>query len=139
MSDTAIKQSNTTFRELAEKLDKFDTDRKWLDLSPEDLAKSIMIEGAELLEHFQWDDTLRHRGGKVLAKDSAEVSNEVADILIYLLKFCREMNIDIVEATLKKLDKVGAKYPAGYNKNSGKDLGHEEYLRLKKEHRAKNK
>lgn len=43
-----------------------------------------------------------------------EINNEVADILIYLMKFCREMDIDIVDATMKKIDKVGKKYPVDY-------------------------
>lgn len=126
------KHSQMTFQELAEKLDQFDSDRKWRDLDPSDLAKSIMLEGAELLEHFQWDNTLKNRGNKTPRKNIDDIRHEVADILIYLMKFCREMNIDIVDATNKKLDKVGKKYPANYKENGG----YEEYLRIKKEHRT---
>jgi hypothetical protein len=50
-----------SFQELGKKIDKFDSDRKWIGLDPSDLAKSIMIEGAELLEHFQWDNSLKNR------------------------------------------------------------------------------
>lgn len=129
--------SPLTFQQLAEKLNQFDADRKWLDLSPEDLAKSIMIEGAELLEHFQWDDTLRKKGNPVPEKDLEKIGSEVADVLVYLMKFCREMNIDIVEATLKKIDKVDKKYPVGHNDSAnGNDLNHEEYLRIKHQHRS---
>jgi NTP pyrophosphatase (non-canonical NTP hydrolase) len=85
-----------------------------------------------LLEHFQWDNTLKNRGSKIPEKDSTEMQHEVGDILIYLMKFCRETGIDIVDATIKKLDKIGKKYPVDYKKNGG----HEEYLRIKKEHRA---
>jgi len=124
--------SQMTFQELAEKLDQFDADRKWSDLDPSDLAKSIMLEAAELLEHFQWDNTLKNRGNKIPEKNIDDIKHEVADVLIYLMKFCREMNIDIVDATNKKLDKVGKKYPANYKEHGG----HEEYLRIKKEHRT---
>jgi len=110
-------QSTMSFKELAIKLDKFDTDRKWTNLSPEDLAKSIILECAELLEHFQRDATMTKRGDKLLEKDKEEIGHEVADILIYLMKFCREMKIDIVDATVKKLEKLEKKYPIDYKKN----------------------
>lgn len=112
-----MQQSAISFKELAEKMDKFDSDRKRTNLSPEDLAKSIMLEGAELLEHFQWDVTLKNRGDKPMEKDKEEIEKEVADILIYLMKFCREMKIDIVEVTLKKIEKLEKKYPIDYKKN----------------------
>lgn len=131
-----MKQSHhspITFQELAEKLDQFDSDRQWLNQDPADLAKSIMIESAELLELFQRDNTIKNRGEEIPEKNIDDIKNEVADILIYLMKFCREMNIDIVDATNKKLDKVKVKYPANYKENGG----HEEYLRIKKEYRNK--
>lgn len=126
-----MKQSTVSFKDIAEKMDKFDTDRKWTNLSPEDLAKSIMLEWAELLEHFQRDTTLRNRWDKPMEKDKEEIEKEVADIFIYLMKFCREMKIDIVEATLKKIEKLEKKYPVDYKKNGW----HEEYLRIKKAYR----
>lgn len=58
--------------------------RNWVDLKPVDLAKFIMIEGAELLEHFQWD-------AKTLAevkkdkKKLNEIGEEIADVMIYAL------------------------------------------------------
>lgn len=58
---SSMEQSVLSFKELAEKMDKFDTDRKRTNLNPEDLAKSIILEGAEPLEHFQWDATLKKR------------------------------------------------------------------------------
>lgn len=48
------------------------------------------------------------------------------------MKFCREMGIDIVDATMKKLDKVGKKYPVDYKEKGG----HDEYLRIKKAYRT---
>jgi NTP pyrophosphatase (non-canonical NTP hydrolase) len=130
--------SQMTFQEIADRLDKFDVAREWVDLDSADLAKSIMLEGAELLEHFQWDNTLKNKNAEVPEKNIDDIRYEVADVLIYLMKFCREMDIDIVEATLKKLDKVGKKFPVDYrNSNSNIDtVDHREYLRIKKEYRA---
>jgi len=134
-----MNQSTISFKELADKLDKFDLDRGWTDLSPEDLAKSIMLEGAELLEHYQWDNTLRNRGSKTPEKNIDDIRHEVADILIYLLKFCRETKVDIVDAALEKLEKVGTKYPVGYNKSEDSERNYEEYLKIKKAHRINKK
>ncbi len=131
-----MKQSPLSFRKLAERLDEFDAERKWLDLDPEDLAKSIVLEGAELLEHFQWDNTLRNRKDIIPHKDREAIKSEVADILVYLLKFCREMKIDLVPAVLEKLEKLEKKYPVNYNK-SARGLNHEEYLRIKRSYRLK--
>lgn len=131
--------SQMTFQEIADRLDDFDIAREWVNLDSADLAKSIMLEGAELLEHFQWDNTLKNKSAKIPEKNIDDIKHEVGDVLIYLMKFCREMDIDIVEATLKKLDKVGKKYPVDYrNLDSTIDtVDHQEYLRIKKEHRAK--
>jgi NTP pyrophosphatase (non-canonical NTP hydrolase) len=112
-----MEQSTLSFKKLAQRMDQFDTDRKRKNIHPEDLAKSIILEGAELLEHFQRDTTLRNRGDKIAEKDKEEVEREVADILIYLMKFCREMKIDIVAATLKKIERLEKKYPIDYRKN----------------------
>ena len=52
-----------------------------------------------------------------MEKNKEEIEHEVADILIYLMKFCREMKIDIVDATLKKIERLEKKYPIDYRKN----------------------
>lgn len=128
-----MKQSNTTFNELVKTLDEFDRARGWMNLDPGDLAKSIALEASELLEFYQWDNSLKNRGAKIPSKDKQEIGFEVADILIYLLKFCRETKIDIVDATLKKLEHNNKKYPVGYKAKGD----HLEYQRIKKEYRSK--
>ena len=130
-----MEQSSMSFKELAEKLDTFDQERRWVNLSPEDLAKSIMIEGAELLEHFQWDTTLKNKWNTPLEKNREEMSYEAADILIYLMNFCRETQIDIIDVTLKKLEKLQKKYPVGYNDTKDNKPNHEAYLKIKKTYR----
>ena len=127
-----MNQAKTSFEELSKKLDEFDKQRDWIGLDPADLAKSIVLEAAELLELYQWDNTLNKRDKKIPSKDKQEIAFEVADILIYLLKFCREEKIDIVAATLEKLEKAGQKYPANSQKTQH---DHNEYLRIKKAHR----
>jgi hypothetical protein len=51
------------------------------------------------------------------------------------MKFCRETQIDIIEATLKKLEKLQKKYPVGYNDTKDDTPNHEAYLKIKKAYR----
>jgi hypothetical protein len=70
-----------------------------------------------------------------MEKNIEEMGYEAADILIYLMKFCRETQIDIIEATLKKLEKLQKKYPVGYNDTKDDTPNHEAYLKIKKAYR----
>ncbi len=96
-------------QKLLERLLKFRDERDWARFqTPKNLALSITLEAAELLEHFQWttDD-------EPLAKDKVEaMSEEVADILIYVLLLADRLGIDPVEAAFDKIEKNAARYPA---------------------------
>jgi NTP pyrophosphatase (non-canonical NTP hydrolase) len=74
--------------------------------TPENLAKSICIEAAELLECYQWNDS---------KFDPSNAEEEAADIMIYLLLFCHETGINLEEAVLSKLRKNARKYPVENN------------------------
>ena len=90
--------------------------------SPKNLAISISLEAAELLEHFQWtteDQDIPPDKGHAL-------SEEVADILIYLLLFAHRLDIDPVQAAQDKIDKNAAKYPADLVR--GKSDKYTEYI-----------
>ena len=95
-----------TFEELKNKIIQMDKDKGWSDGQPGDLAKSIMLEGAELLKHFQWDDTIKFKGQEIQSKDKTEIGKEMADILIYLVKMSKSMDIDLLEATSKKIQEI---------------------------------
>ena len=94
---------------LLEKLIQFRDDRDWAQFqTAKNLAISISLEAAELLEHFQW--TTEDQGippGKRQA-----MAEEVADILIYLLLFAHRIDIDPVQAAQDKIEKNAKKYPA---------------------------
>lgn len=88
--------------ELISDLIDFQTARDWKKFhTPENLAKSISIEAAELLEHFQW--------GKEY--DDGEVADELADVLIYCIYMAEAMNFDIKEIIYNKMEKNAVKYP----------------------------
>lgn len=73
--------------------------------TPENLAKSIMIEGAELLECYQWTP-------QAPALDSGHVQEELADVLTYCIMMADSLGVDMDEIILAKLEKTKRKYPA---------------------------
>lgn len=80
----------------------FQRERDWKRFhTPENLAKSISIEAAELLEHFQWQKEY----------DEGEVADELADVLIYCLYMADAMGFDLKEIIYNKIAKNALKYP----------------------------
>ncbi len=113
------------FVDLARRLREFARERDWEQFhSPKNLAISISVESAELLELFQWS-----RGGDgwdslnddVIRERSAE---ELADILLYLVRFADKAGIDLEKAALRKLERNAEKYPAA--KFRGSDRKYDE-------------
>lgn len=85
-----------------EALRQFMTVREWDQFhTTENLAKSISIEAAELLEHFQWSD----------ATDLDAVRLELADVLTYAYLLAAKLGVDPEEIILEKLEITDKKYP----------------------------
>ncbi len=86
---------------------------------PKDLALSIVLEAAELLEHFQWktDNEIEEMLKDDLKKD---ISEEVADIAFYLTYLCHDLGLDLEKIAAEKLDKNNKKYPADKVRGSAK-------------------
>lgn len=96
---------------LMDELIRFQKERDWKKFhTPENLAKSISIEAAELLEHFQW--------GKEY--DVGEVSEELADVLIYCLYMVHALDLDFNEIISDKMKKNAIKYPVEKSKGNAK-------------------
>ena len=110
-------------------LAKFAEDRDWDQFhSPKNLSMALSVEAAELLEHFQW---LSEAESKELASEkSKEVSEEIADIQIYLIRLADKLNIDIDDAVRTKLKINSAKYPA--EKVRGSSKKYSDYLEVGK-------
>ena len=88
---------------LKQRIQKFNDDRDWNKFhTPSNLAKSISIEANELLECFQWNDTLF---------DIEDVKDELADVMNYCIQMSQVLNIDLIEAINNKMDKTEKKYP----------------------------
>ena len=94
--------------EIIDNLKEFNKEREWSKFhTPENLAKSISIESAELLECFQWssDDF-----------NKEEVYEELADVFTYCFQMAITLGIDPKEIILKKLEKTKRKYPVEKSK-----------------------
>ena len=102
----------TTVGDLREAVRRFIAARNWeVYHTPKNLAMSIAIEAAEIMEHFQWGTV---EEGKELVKDAdkkAEVADELADVMIYCLSFANSAEIDVSEAILKKLARNESRFP----------------------------
>lgn len=94
--------SKDSLTQLSAKLKDFAVQRDWEQFhSPKNLAMAISGECGELLEHFQW---LTEQQSLVIDDEKKrEVSHEMADILIYLLRLSERLDIDIVEAVYAKM------------------------------------
>ena len=103
---------DTTVGTLKKQVSEFRDSRDWLKYdTPRSLAISISVEAAELLEHFQWKTDEQMREVLMDRKRENEISDELADVMIYCLGFSDVLNVDISEAIERKLRKNGEKYP----------------------------
>ena len=96
-------------QETINRIRKFTEDRDWDQFhSPANLAKSLVIEAAELLECFQWSDT---------DYDLQHVREELADVLVYSQNLLDKLGLDADEIVNRKMAQNEAKYPV--NKAKG--------------------
>ncbi len=125
-------------KNLEKKIYKHLRDRGWDKLRPSDLAKSIIIEGAELLEIFQWENLSLEEVKKDKRK-LEEIRNELADVLIYALEISVLLDLDTEKIIRRKLTYVQKKYPAKLmREDKEREPGTESaYWQIKKKYRKK--
>lgn len=109
---------------ITKKIKRFRDERDWKQFhNHKDLALSLVLEAAEVLEHFQWKslkEVDQHGKG---CKD--ELADELADVAMYLFELADNMGIDLGSAMANKMQKNALKYPI--HKAKGK---HTKYNRL---------
>lgn len=89
-------------QEIVKKIKKFRNERNWEQFhSGENLAKSIVIEAAELLEIFQWSKE----------GDSKKIKDELADVFIYSILLAEKYELDLEKIIIEKIIKNEKKYP----------------------------
>src|SRR6056297_1863913 len=102
---------NIDLARLRTRLTVFAERRDWVKFhSPKNLAIALTVEASELLEHFQW--VSEQQSFSLNQDDSDAVSQEIADILIYLVRLADKLDIDIPTAVDRKLEINEKKYPA---------------------------
>ena len=96
--------------ELLNKVRLFREERGWDKFhSPKNLAMALMVEAAELTEHFQW--LTEEESRDLPAAELQKVKDEIADVLIYLVNLADKLGLDPVQAAHDKIVKNIEKYP----------------------------
>lgn len=103
----------TAVAELRELIARFVAERDWEQFhSPKNLAMSLAIEAAELMEHFQWIDIAESRQVVDNPSKMQAIRDEMADVVAYTLALANALDIDISDAVGRKMVKNAEKYPA---------------------------
>ncbi len=99
----------------------FRDERDWKQFhNPKDLAISITLEAAELLEHFQWKNSDEAEVFLATEENRRSLGEEMADILILLVSLADAVGVDLLQAARIKLRENAAKYPVERAKGSAK-------------------
>ena len=103
----------TTIAELRALVQRFVDERDWRQFhTAKNLAMSIAIEAAELMEHFQWLDQQASQAIAQQEVKKAAVAEELADVLSYVLAISSALEIDLASSLEAKMVKNALKYPA---------------------------
>ncbi|WP_035852697.1 nucleotide pyrophosphohydrolase [Deefgea rivuli] len=99
-----------SLQNLSAKVSQFAQERDWRQFhSPKNLSMALAVEAAELLEIFQWLES--DESHQLSAAQRVASEHEVADILLYLLRFCEMTQIDLIAAAEAKIKLNAEKYP----------------------------
>ena len=119
MSITTSGERPMSLEELRSALRQFASERDWDQFhSPKNLAIALSVEVGELLEHFQWTPDAV---SALLARDQhSNVREEIADVLLYLIRLADKLNIDVLAAATEKIQLNAAKYPVDRARGNSK-------------------
>ena len=104
---------------IQQRLREFAAERNWEQFhSPKNLVMALSVEVSELMEHFQW---LTEEQSQSLPPETLQqVGEEIADVLLYLIRLSDRLNIDLSEAIANKMKKNEMRYPPEKVKGSAK-------------------
>lgn len=104
--------NQTTLTELKQLVMDFVAARNWEGYHrAKNLAMSISIEAAELMEHFQWANNSEEQALLADPARKAQVADELADVLIYAISFANSTGLDISEIVQKKMERNETRFP----------------------------
>jgi NTP pyrophosphatase (non-canonical NTP hydrolase) len=103
-------------KNLTKKIIDFRNARNWKQFhNPKDVAISLSLEASEVLEHFQWQSQEEIK--KYIVSHKEDISEELADVLYWVLLMSYDLDIDILKALERKMTKNEEKYPVEKSKN----------------------
>ena len=106
--------------DVIEEINRFASERDWDQFhTPKNLAASISIESGELMETLQWESPTFEEASRDPEKRK-KIEEELADVMIYSLRFCSLLGSDPIEIMKAKLEKNSEKYPVAKSKGSSK-------------------
>jgi NTP pyrophosphatase (non-canonical NTP hydrolase) len=105
--------------QLSQRLREFARVRDWEKFhAPKNLVMAMMVEAAELAEHFQW--LSEEQSGQLPGRVQREVEMELADIFIYLVRLADRLGVDLMRAAYEKMEINKQRYPADKVRGSKK-------------------
>jgi NTP pyrophosphatase (non-canonical NTP hydrolase) len=105
-------------KKIQKQLSDFADERDWNQFhNPKNLAMALSVEASELVEIFQW--LTPEQSEEIMSTNEGEhVKEELADVMIYLIRLADKLNIDLEDAVTDKIVKNGEKYPVDTSKGS---------------------
>jgi len=104
------------FDEVRKKLLQFRDERDWAKYhDPKNLAEAVSIESGELLENFLWKTVAESR--QLDNAEAKSIGQEIADVFIYLIYLCEELDIDLIEETTKKIKLNENRFPSNIERS----------------------
>jgi len=103
-----MSDQTSTIKELRDLVNKFREERKWSKAAPAMFAKDLVVEAAELLDHFVWDEGAYLKSPEI----ARAVKYELVDVLYAVLMLSQALEIDLTQTLREKLKILTKKYPA---------------------------
>jgi dCTP diphosphatase len=108
-----------SLHDLSQQVSRFAHDRDWQQFhSPKNLASALIVEAGELLEHFQWMTEEQSRA--LSPEKKTTVTEELVDVLLYLVQLANALGVDPVAAAQAKLHANELKYPVDKARGNSK-------------------
>ena len=124
--DKPFSFTRACLEDLRSEMSAFAKERDWEQFhSPRNLALALVGEVGELCEIFQWKGEVKPGCPSFSKRDRIHLGEELADVLLYLIRLSDRCGIDLSTATLRKIKKNAEKYPAEVVK--GKSKKYSEY------------
>lgn len=111
-----------SLRELRQQLRRFAQARNWEQFhTPKNLSMALIAEAAELIEHFQWLTAAESEGLPPARREA--VAEEMADVLIYLVRMADRLDVDLIAAAARKMAANEERYPASKVRGDARRAG----------------